>query len=867
MRFLIIILPLLFAVSAAAQQQALSAKGAVSNDTPFVGEPFTFQIQVSGSDKPAAPNLSGLTDFSVTPKGGGSNSSTQVTIVNGQVNQKVHKGYNFNFELVPKREGALVIPAISIQADGKTVQTQPIRIVSRRPAETDNFKLRAAVSKNPIYVGEPVILEWTFLYNAEIDQRSTNLTMPVLDNPDLFFYDLDAGENQVATLDGKQYHTMRMKKAVIPQKSGVFEVPASTLTFRGLAGYEMRHDFFGRPVKSKKYQPFVIPSNALTLQVQDVPAQGRPANFAGHVGVYNIQASATPSQVNVGDPITLTVAISGPEYLEHIEMPPLARQSSLTRDFRLPTEAADGKIQGRAKVYTQSIRATNDKIKQIPPLELAYFNTQTGSYQVARSAPIPIFVRPTKEITALDAEGLSPVVGQTNALQAFTQGIAHNYEGSAALRHQDFQLRGWFGSAGFIAMTTVPPLGYVAFLVLLLAMRKRKADPKGVKERGAMRTFNNDLSKAEDSDAVLDALRSYLGNKLRLDSGALTFKDVKEPLGKKGVGEDVVESIREIFDACEASRYAGGSTDVGELVAKCKEAAAAIEKPKRKIGGANAAVGLILAVLLSTPGLLRAELSEGEIYSLFQEGNQFFRQANEMSAQNSTQAQELYRSSLLRYERIVREGGVRNGQLFYNIGNAYFRLDDVGRAILNYRRALELTPNDTNLQQNLAYARMRRADKIEVEAQQRVMETLFFFHYDIPKDVRALLFGVSFVVIWIAAGVLLVFSRPFLKWVIGISAGIALLFLVSLIIDAKAEGGAVPGVIVSSEVIARKGDSETYERSFQKPLHAGTEFNVVEARVNWLHAELADGRRCWLPAQAVELLEVQPRVLSAGGAL
>jgi hypothetical protein len=63
-----------------------------------------------------------------------------------------------------------------------------------------------------------------------------------------------------------------------------------------------------------------------------------------------------------------------------------------------------------------------------------------------------------------------------------------------------------------------------------------------------------------------------------------------------------------------------------------------------------------------------------------------------------------------------------------------------------------------------------------------------------------------------------------------------------------------PGVIVAEEVVARKGDSETYEPSFQEPLHAGTEWTLVERRGDWFHVELPDSRRCWLPADSVELV-------------
>jgi len=76
--------------------------------------------------------------------------------------------------------------------------------------------------------------------------------------------------------------------------------------------------------------------------------------------------------------------------------------------------------------------------------------------------------------------------------------------------------------------------------------------------------------------------------------------------------------------------------------------------------------------------------------------------------------------------------------------------------------------------------------------------------------------------------------------------------VLSLAIDARAAATLRDGVVVATEVIARKGDSETYEPSFKEPLHAGTEFRVREERAGWLQGELGDGRTCWLPEKAVE---------------
>ena len=58
--------------------------------------------------------------------------------------------------------------------------------------------------------------------------------------------------------------------------------------------------------------------------------------------------------------------------------------------------------------------------------------------------------------------------------------------------------------------------------------------------------------------------------------------------------------------------------------------------------------------------------------------------------------------------------------------------------------------------------------------------------------------------------------------------------------------------VMDTSVVARKGNSASYEPSFTEPLHAGTEFNILEERSDWVHVELMDGHRSWLPNMAIE---------------
>lgn len=124
-----------------------------------------------------------------------------------------------------------------------------------------------------------------------------------------------------------------------------------------------------------------------------------------------------------------------------------------------------------------------------------------------------------------------------------------------------------------------------------------------------------------------------------------------------------------------------------------------------------------------------------QLYSLYNQANESFRKAN--STSDSEQAKRDYERAILNFERIIEEGQVKNAGLYYNLANAYLLQDQLGKAILNYRKAMQLDDSDENIQKNLAFARSKRIDKIPVQTEKRVMQTLFFWHYDFSLKTKS----------------------------------------------------------------------------------------------------------------------------------
>ncbi len=261
----------------------------------------------------------------------------------------------------------------------------------------------------------------------------------------------------------------------------------------------------------------------------------------------------------------------------------------------------------------------------------------------------------------------------------------------------------------------------------------------------------------------------------------------------------------------------------------------------------------LLSTLVLLPAMALA-LEPAELETTFREANDLFREANQIAAADPSQAFDLYQRSARRYERIIDEGGIENGRLYYNLGNAYFRMNDIGRAILNYRKAEQYIAGDANLRQNLRYARTRRLDRFEEQTQTRVLRTLLFWHYDVPLGWRLALFALGWVALWGLLSLRLFQPQRVSRALLVLAGGIGLMFLGSVLAETMLGPDERPGVILAPETVARKGDGESYAPAFTEPLHAGVEFQVLEVRPGWVHGELPDSRTCWLAERAVGLV-------------
>ncbi|MEO1130711.1 MAG: hypothetical protein AAFX05_13545 [Planctomycetota bacterium] len=260
-------------------------------------------------------------------------------------------------------------------------------------------------------------------------------------------------------------------------------------------------------------------------------------------------------------------------------------------------------------------------------------------------------------------------------------------------------------------------------------------------------------------------------------------------------------------------------------------------------------VAVCALVVLGAPA--RAELTPSRAQELFDAANAAFRDATAARSASPEDAARLYGVAIRDYEQLV--GSIDNGLLRYNLANAYLLSGNVGRAVLEYRRAERLAPNKPEIRANLEEARRRVETRFE--ASDGLEGALLSWHTEISPRLRLSAFALLSGVAWLLLGVRLFGFRALPRWPGFLLLALSLLPAASLSVSAYRDASVREGVVIADAVVGRKGpDALGYAPSFSEPLRSGVEFTIVEQRPGWLYVELPDGRMTWITEDAIGII-------------
>lgn len=214
-----------------------------------------------------------------------------------------------------------------------------------------------------------------------------------------------------------------------------------------------------------------------------------------------------------------------------------------------------------------------------------------------------------------------------------------------------------------------------------------------------------------------------------------------------------------------------------------------------------------------------------------------------------------YASAIQIYESLLKQGEA--AEIYYNLGNSYYKTDDMARAILNYERALLLQPGNTDIRANLEIARSKTIDKVAS------IPDIFFVAWTnslincLSVDVWAKL-GIIFFILLLVSLSLFFFSKQIIWKKSGFMTGIIFLMFVVLsnIFASKQKSELTDrneAIILSPSVTVRSTPSESGTSLFV--LHEGYKVEIKDNSMReWKEIRLEDGKVGWIPASAMEVI-------------
>ena len=573
-------LALFLSLSLSAQDIALKV------DYPAVvsaGEQFAVQWSVNaGGGEFATPPFTGFTKL-MGPQTS-YNSSTQ--IINGKMSQET--SYTYTYYLQAIKPGKFAIAPARFTYKGKVYYSDSINIEvigsgSRRQSAQQggntvnddsepeysgkDIFVNLGVSRKEVYLGEPVAVS-VKLYTRVNLSGINEVKYPSFNG----FLRADIQTPPLTSLRqenvrGTIYGTGVIQQMLLyPQMTGELDIDPVQISLLVQQKSRSSDPFFGDFFSSVQTVPRAVASQSAKIKVKPLPGM-KPADYSGIVGQLNIKASMNKDTVNVNDPVTLTITISGTGNLRVAATPELKKSPDIEIYDPKITDAIKNTMSGTSgqKTFEFLIIPRHSGEFVIPPVTYSYFSPASGRYETLstqefrfrakkgndqNSAAITVYGGVSKEDVKYLGKDIRFIKSDPGRLAKVTGVIVSG---------QTFMF--WY------------LLSIIAFFVVLFLRRehiRRNADINQVKNRKAAKVAVQRLKSAEiclgsnDNDKfyeeILKALWGYLSDKLNIPVSDLTRSNAVETLAARGIDEERLKSLTNILDTCEYARYAPSAT-------------------------------------------------------------------------------------------------------------------------------------------------------------------------------------------------------------------------------------------------------------------------------------------------------------------
>ena len=565
------LLPLaLLAAPHAAAAGDLEFTASVDQTTVGLGEQFQLVLTVRGENMLSVPSpeLPPLPDFDVL--GRSSSQSTNISIVNGQMRREA--SIAFTYALSAKKLGKLTLPPCKLTYQGKDYESQPIEMTVVQAAQGQaapapqtpsgrpggggvpiegNLALSAVSSRRTVYVGEPVTIEISLATRLRISGGGW-ADPPAFDG---FWvenvFEADKFDFQRRVVDGRAYDVSVLKKvALFPLTPGETTIKPMAFNVGVLQPERDFFGFFGSP------QTVRVQSKPITLQVLPLPETGKPKEFTGGVGRFTLTGTLDRATSTGGEPINLTLRISGSGNVRLIRKPEIAAipglrilDPEIKDDDRVVGEEARGTKTLRYPIIPQS-----DGKYVIAPIRMAYFDPEAKSYRTLEAGPF--------ELASSGTAPNAPLVEATG-LKVLGTDINYIKPDAAVLTIMPVDPPAWPGLLYLLSLGLVgAALWYRWHSERLLSDRgyARKLRSSGLVQK-RLRDAERSLKKHDEREfhaALAQAVVGYIGDRFNLDTHALSKEQLRAELDRRGVGPETTGAVLEVVEQCEVARFSPG---------------------------------------------------------------------------------------------------------------------------------------------------------------------------------------------------------------------------------------------------------------------------------------------------------------------
>jgi len=589
----------------------ISTRSAMADEVTFVasapaqvGVGERFRLIFSANKRPRNFIPPAFTDFRIV-SGPSQSSSTSVQMINGQVTQS--EDHSFTYILEASREGHFTVQSATITVNGREYRSNPLSIVvagqASRPAQADPLQqeparisdrdlfVRATVSNASPFVGQQVVVTYRLYTRVAVAQYN------IEESPGFQgFWAEDItpeGQPQVTEeiIDGQRYNVAIIRQVVVfPQRSGQLTIePLELVTLVRVAAPRrtgsLFDDFFGGSVFGA-FQTVEHRSSSNPVQIRSraLPTANRPAGFNGAVGSFELKTSLNTQTVNVNEPVTFTLSISGRGNLKMVNSPEVKFPSNLEAFEPNITEnissVASGVTGSRTFEYLLIPRTRGTF--EIPAIQFSFFDPVARQYITRRSQGFTI------EATG-DAIPASPAVPG-----AARSDVVYLTSDIRFIQNHLFSLQPigavFFKSTWYYILMALPIVLFGSFVLFwkrhvkvqqdIVLLRNRKAQRTARKRLKKAALFLSEAKEAEFYEEIFKALWGYVSDKFNIPVFKLNKDNVVEVFSQRGLRREIADQFLSTLDACEYARFAPGTSAnrLEEIYHKTMEILVALEK-------------------------------------------------------------------------------------------------------------------------------------------------------------------------------------------------------------------------------------------------------------------------------------------------